>query len=135
MIKTVRPDVYAFSVVIEFPSAPSGVIGGREVRIWRTDVTPEVEIESCESLAIHMDAEGVAWAEARMWADPDGNPLFDGKPMVKDNQIITAVFSVHVAKILSKPSYNKGYEEGYVQLYGKPLSAAKRMRGRKMVEA
>lgn len=135
MIKTIRPDEFHFHVAIEFPSSPGGIIAARNIRIWRTDVTPEIEITSCESLALHMDAEGVVWAEMRMWAYPEGGPIFDGKPIINNNTIVMYTFNVHVSSILAKASYNKGYTEGYAKLHGKPLTAAMKMRGRKMVEA
>ena len=135
MIKTVRPETYHLSVVVEFPTAKTGVIAAHDIRMWRVDAEGETEIRSCEALTLHMDAESIVWGEALLWADLEGQPILDGKPAIKDNQIVTGVFNLHITKILSKPSYNKGYEEGYVQMHGRPLTAAKRMRGRKMVEA
>lgn len=136
MIKTVRPGKFDLYIAVEFPSASSRVLAGHAMRLWRTDVDPEEEIKSCEALALYVDAEGVVWGEALMWADENGCPILSGKPLInRSNQIVTKTFSVHITAALSKSSYNKGYEEGFAGLHGRPLTAAAKMRNRKMVEA
>lgn len=130
-MRTVRPVPADFTIIIRYPKPGGDVVHGRGITIYRPEGDKETLITTCGALSTHADAHGILWAEAELWADEEGNPIFDGQPVMNNTQIITKIFNCHVKEIRSESSFTAGYRDAYEYITGRtapprlPLSRAK----------
>jgi hypothetical protein len=50
-------------------------------------------------VVIHADAQTAVTADLAMFADEDGNPVPDGKPVLRDGEVLTGTFRATVAEM------------------------------------
>lgn len=92
-------------VIIEWPaSAPLGVgaLPGWKVSVFDAfsgDSPEPREIRTVTGVEVRASPHEIITASLTMLADADGNPLFDGEPVVKDGEILTGTFPFIVAEM------------------------------------
>jgi len=117
-MKSIRPKS-EFSILVEFPASPSGVVVSHGIRLWRVQPDSALEqITTCGGLTIYASAESAVWAELELYVDAWGQPIFDGPPLIgADHQVITGIFSADVAGIRSTTSYSRGYKSALIDTH------------------
>lgn len=92
-------------VIIEWPARAAqgvGLLPGWGVGIYDalTGDSPEPrQITTVTCVAIRADAREIITADLTMLADEDGNPLYDGPPVLRDREIVTGTFPFLVAEM------------------------------------
>jgi hypothetical protein len=94
---------YRGLIIIEWPppvgSGPHGAIDGWKVVI--TDALTGKPVTTCSraDVVVHADVNDLVTADLTLFADGDGQPLLDGKPVEKDGKFLTGVFPFLVAEM------------------------------------
>jgi hypothetical protein len=70
---------------------------GREVRV--TDAASGKLITTCSDLTVHADAGALVTADLTLFAGEDGEPLFEGMPVLDGKEIRTGVFPFVVSQM------------------------------------
>jgi hypothetical protein len=102
-----KPDEDGFrgAVIIEWPhSAKRGVgaLRGCLVAVYDALTGDEPEpkmISTVTCITIHAPANGLVIADLTMFADGDGNPVYDGMPVIQDGETVMATFPFIVAEM------------------------------------
>ena len=96
-----EPDQYRGVIIIEWPAAhgasPYSVIVGRKTEI--TDALTGKPIRTCTGFTVRMDVEALVTADLTLLAGEHGEPLLEGRPVMKDGEILTATFPFLVAEM------------------------------------
>lgn len=98
--QTVR---YMGVIAIEWPAAtrpgPYNCMTGAQLTI--TDAVSGKVITTCShaDVTVHADAGELVTADLTLFADADGEPLLDGKPVTSDGEVLTGVFPFLVAEM------------------------------------
>jgi hypothetical protein len=91
------PDKFAGTIVIEWPQPASGALHGYKLKISTEDGRPVLTVMN---LAVHSAADSLVWAEMMMFADRDGNPVYDHPVYQHDGgELITGTFPFRVAEM------------------------------------
>lgn len=90
------------AIIIEWP-APRGPLIPSLITI--TDAATGKQIKTCSRMVICCDVDELVTADLTLFADEDGKPIYDGKPIAGDDEILTGVFSFEVTemRVRSKP--------------------------------
>lgn len=96
------------SVIIEWPPMRAGLSGREWASIlpgWGCAILDAetggmiTTVEKLSIPAVTADAVGPVTVWLAMFADEDGNPVLDGKPHVRDGEVITGTFPFFVAEM------------------------------------
>lgn len=94
------PDTFEGVVAIEWAPSRGAILAG-----WHCAVTLDgALIPTVTALSVYASTEGPVWAQVTMFADADGRPVFDGKPVVKDEEILTGTFPFLVKEMRLRPA-------------------------------
>lgn len=94
---------YRGVVIIEWPpatgSSPYACMAGCLVKI--TDALTGKPVTTCTSadITVHTDAESLVTAALTLFAGEDGEPLFEGMPVLDGKEIRTGVFPFVVSEM------------------------------------
>jgi hypothetical protein len=102
-----KPDEGGFrgAVIIEWPppaNRGASALRGCLAAVYNASGGDEPEpkmISTVTGVTIHAPANGLVVADLTMFADEDGNPVYDGMPNIRDGEIITATFPFLVAEM------------------------------------
>jgi hypothetical protein len=83
-------------IVIEWPArrsgaGPHGCLKGPLVAVF-DGVTGEQIMTASRLVVVNVDAEGIITADVTMFADADGQPVFDGDPHEEDGEVLMGTF-------------------------------------------
>jgi hypothetical protein len=91
---------YRGLISIEWPAAGDGAFSSlRSNLITITDAVSGKPVTTCShaDIIIRADAEKPVTADLTLFASEDGEPLFDGRPVMRDGEALTGVFPFLVA--------------------------------------
>lgn len=97
-----EPPQYRGAVIIEWPASrnPGTVIlPGWKVAISDALTGTSITTVTGADITIHADPSKPVTATLVMFADPNGNPVYDGTPHLRDGEVLTAAFPFLVAEI------------------------------------
>lgn len=99
------PAQYRGAVILEWPKpAPAGVgaLIGRLTAVYDpfTDSEPGPKpITTVTGITVRVTMDEIVTADLTMFADEDGNPLYDGMPCIRDGEVITGTFPFIVTEM------------------------------------
>jgi hypothetical protein len=64
-----------------------------------SDAVTGKPITTCTNLTVRADMGGPVTADLTLFADDDGNPIYDGNPHVREGKVITETFSFVVSEM------------------------------------
>lgn len=64
-----------------------------------TDAVSGQQISTALRITVHADAEDIVTADVTMFADEDGKPVYDGKPHIRDGEVVEGTFPFLVAEM------------------------------------
>lgn len=92
---------YRGVIAIEWPAATGGSVYacllGWGVKV--TDAATGKPVTTCLDVTVHADAGALVTADLTLLADEDGEPLLEGKPVVRDGEPLTGTFPFVVAEM------------------------------------
>lgn len=108
--------VYQGHIGIEWPAPAEGsaslVMPGWKFSVW--DALNGKPITTVTKIEVHVPANGLVTADLTMFADLDGQPVYDGKPHIRgqadlDGEIVTGTFPFLVAEMrVARPAPERG---------------------------
>jgi hypothetical protein len=94
-----EPEPFRGTVIIEWPAPvgplPYSALLGRAAAV--TDAVTGKPITTCSGITVRAVVDEIVTAELTLFADADGNPVLDGKPVLGDGEILTGTFPFAVA--------------------------------------
>lgn len=92
---------YRGVIVIEWPppfgASPYSAMTGHKVEI--TDALTGKPVITCLRATIAVDMEAIVTADLTMFADENGEPLFEGMPVMRDGEPLTGTFPFVVVEM------------------------------------
>jgi hypothetical protein len=84
-------------VIIEWPPPRNGILASWGCAIY--DAETGKLVTTASKVMVTADVQDLITCNLVMFADEDGNPVFDGKPRFRDDRIITGTFPFIVAEM------------------------------------
>ena len=95
---------YRGAIVIEWPPpgpSPYSAMVGFQLCIF--DAVSGKQIKTATHIEVHAPADGAVTADLTLLANEDGEPLFEGEPVLDGGEIRTGVFPFVVSEMRVKP--------------------------------
>jgi len=84
-------------VIIEWPPPRNGILASWGCAIY--DAETGKPVTTASKITVTADVQDLITCELVMFADEDGNPVYDGKPRFRDDRIITGTFPFIAAEM------------------------------------
>jgi hypothetical protein len=97
-----EPGQYRGVIIIGWPASanagsPYASMVARKTEI--ADALTGKPIRTCTGFTVHGDMDALVTADLTLLADADGEPLLEGKPVLKDGEVITGTFPFIVSEM------------------------------------
>ena len=94
---------YRGAVIIEWPppsrKGPYGCMAGWMMTVFDAVSGKQITTVSHADVVVHADASDLLTADLAMFTDEAGEPVYDGPPVMKDGEALTATFPFLVAEM------------------------------------